>query len=183
MNLKWLFWTGLLAVVVFFSAIYFGIKYDWVSGSQPSASSTSTIQKKTISQPSLKQPSLPKAVINSVVESPGNGVKPELIDETDFVSEDQNLLGSSELTIDEVVAQCQSLSESIGVPQQRLEQAINECVDRNSRHLASDEESIDSEREMLIREQCNVAITQRDLFSDEEVKLLVDECVASMSVN
>ena len=181
MNLKWLFWTGLLAIIVFFSAIYFGIKYDWVSSN--SDSNSRMIEKSLDTKAHITQSgSTTEAEKQSISESPSNGVEPELIDEID-VSEEEKILGAADLTIEEVVSQCQSLSESIGIPQEKLEQAISECVDRNSWHLSTDDKAVDTERAMLIREQCNVAITQKDLLSTEEIKLLVDECVASMSTN
>lgn len=178
MNLKWLFWTGLLATIVFFSAIYFGMKYDWASSN--SDSRRSTAEKSLSTKPIIKQSNSTKLGVQSISNSPGNGVNPELIDETDVI-EEQKTLGATDLTIEEVVSQCQALSESIGIPQRKLDQAISECVDRNSRHLSTDDEAVDAERAALIREQCNVAITQQDLLSEQEVKLLVDECVASMS--
>jgi len=183
MKLKWLFWTVLLAIIVFFSVIYFGVKYDWVSSSQPKRSNAAANQQKSTPQSAVKESDPIYPEIKNAPVSSGNGVKPELIDEEVEVSKGQSELGSADLTIDQVVAQCQSLSETIGVPQQRLEQSISECVDRNSRHLVGDKKPVNSERQSLIREQCNVAITQQELLSNEEIKLLVDECVASMSAN
>lgn len=169
MNLKWLFWTGLLAITVFFGAIYLGMKYGWMSGSTPSPA-TSLSKKPPVTQPSVETKS-------SEPMAAGNGINPELVDEAD--EQDEKILDSSGLTIEEVVSQCQNLSQSIGVPELKLEQAISECVDRNSKHLTEEGLSTDK-RGTLIREQCNAAITQKELLSNEEIKMLVDECVASM---
>jgi hypothetical protein len=110
-----------------------------------------------------------------------NNPAPELIDEeiTDSSFESSTLLNPSDLTIEQVVAQCQRLSESIGVPKLKLEQAMTECVDRNSSHLTSPEPL--GERDTLVREQCIIAVSQSELLSNEEIKMLVDECVASMT--
>ncbi len=181
MNLKWLFWTGLLAIIVFFSAVYFGIKYDWInSQSEPK----NTAEIKLSSEPEMKNSSSARTKILGRSESSGSGgLKPELIDEEVSTSEESKVLGSSELSIEEVVSQCQILSETIGVPQEKLEQSISECVDRNSGHLSAEGDPVDNQRATMIREQCNMAITQKELLSNEEIKLLVDECVASMSIN
>jgi len=181
MNLKWLFWTGLLAIVVFFGAIYFGIKYDWINSAKPDTSHAGANKKRLTSPYDVEPSNLIHSEVKSISKSPRKGMTPQLIDETDVVSENQTILGSVDLTIDEVVSECQSLSESIGIPEHKLELAVSECVDRNSRHLTAHERSVDRERAMLIREQCNVAITQKELLSNEEIKLLVDECVATMS--
>jgi len=178
MNLKWVFWTGLLAILVFFSVIYFGIKHDWVGGSRPNTSDSSH----AASQPSLSSESNKQtSSANPSAEAQGNGVKPELIDEAAMTVE-KKVLGSNDLTIEEVVSRCQNLTESIGIPDNKLEQAISECIERNSRHLASEDNQSSDEREVLVREQCNVAITQKDLLSEDEIKMLIDECVASMSI-
>lgn len=181
MKLKWLFWTGLLATVVFFGAIYFGMKYNWISGSQSDSAKSKPAAVKPFKQnPEISQVNT-SSNMTRISSSLGNGVDPELIDEIETTG-DQRTLDTLDLTIEEVVSQCQSLSQSIGVPEQSMEQAVSECVDRNSQHLTTEDNSLD-ERGALIREQCNIAITQKDLLSSEEIKMLVDECVASMSQN
>ena len=181
MSLKWIFWTGLLAVLVFFGVIYFGIKYEWVGQSRPTSSQTKT---RLTPKPETKmQPASASYLTDNASGDIGNGVNPELIDEAERIPEER-VLGVDDLTIEEIVSQCQQLSESIGVPLDSLDQSISECINRNSTHLARDEDDqSQDERAIMIREQCNVAITQKDLLSAYEVKMLVDECVASMSIN
>jgi len=181
MNLRWVFWTGLLAFLVFFSVVYFGIKYDWVGGSTPSTSTSNQLKElnsdtKLHTEGSQKDLTEPPSSANK-----GNGVSPELIDEA-AVDVEGNALGSPNLTIEEVVTACQNVSESIGVPEDRTEQAVSECVDRNSRHLTAGNKTA-SQREVMIKEQCRVAITQKQLLSENEIKMLVDECFASMTRN
>lgn len=177
MSLKWLFWTGLLSLAIFLGVVYFGIKYNWVSSAKPSDS-------RAAQQSTQTKPKVPTQITQVKNKEPalGNGVDPELIDEID-ISEPDLTLGSSALSIEEIVDQCQRLSTSIGVPTHQLDQSISECIDRNSQHLNNEGipgDTGDSERERLIREQCDVAITQKELLSAEEVKMLVDECVATM---
>lgn len=183
MNLKWVFWTGLLAILVFFSVIYFGIKYNWVGESRPNTANSSQVKKDLNSSAVIsKQPSSLISSKNTSSKLEGNGVNPELIDEATATVEEK-ILGSTDLTIGEVVSGCQSLSESIGVPENKLDQAISECIERNSSHLANEDTQSSDERSMMVREQCDIAITQKDLLSADEIKMLVDECVASMSAN
>ena len=178
MNLKWLFGTAILATIVFFGVVYFGMKYNWVGSSTPTAANKINIKLKAKDNSQSKITSASKLVKNS--ESPRNVAGPELIDEEAMDnSEGINTLGSSELTIDEIVSQCQRMSQSIGVPELKIEQAVIECVDRNSRHLTT--QKPEGGRDTLVREQCNIAIAQNDLLSTEEIKMLVDECVASMT--
>ena len=151
------------------------MKYDWVNGSSPSAAKTNNqIKLKVDKSQDIPSPT-PKAL-----EKSDSSAGLELIDEEIVESLGSiNSLGSPDLTIENIVAQCQRMSQSVGIPESKLEQAIIECVDRNSKHLTT-EKPVD-DRDMRVREQCNIAITQKDLLSDEEVKMLVDECVASMT--
>lgn len=175
MNLKWLFGTAVLATIVFFGVVYFGMKYNWVGSS---TQTTANIKLKAKDNTQSKTIKASKLVNNS--ESPRNVSGPELIDEEALDnSEGIITLGSSELTIDEIVSQCQRMSQSIGVPGLKIEQVVIECVNRNSRHLTT--QIPEGERDTLVREQCNIAIAQNDLLSSEEIKMLVDECVASMA--
>ena len=169
MKLKSLLLTGIIAVFVFIGAVYFGMKYNWVNEAEPKF--TSSQSSNTFPTPQVSSTSEPNPTI-------GNGLKPELIDETPISIEGQSL-GSSQLTIEEVVSQCHDIATSVGIPEQQFEQAVIECIDRNSSHLKSEQVEVD-ERALVIREQCDLAITQREFLSPEEVKMLVDECIASM---
>ena len=177
MNLKWLFGTGLLAIVIFFSAVYLGMKYNWISGSNPSTANSNTQIKLKIDKNEEIDNQRPIVALENLDSSAGLALIDEEVIEP--VSAIDNL-GSSDLTIEDIVAQCQRLSQSVGIPESKLEQAIIECVDRNSGHLTT-EKPVDDERNQRVREQCNIAITQKDLLSSEEIKMLVDECVASMT--
>lgn len=180
MNLKWLFWAGLLAIVVFFSAVYFGMKYNWASGSHSSASNSRSTANQTPAQPQIS------SRLRTDEAKPSGLIKkhsgpPAILIEEDTPADARNTLGSAVLTIEEVVTKCQHLSESIGIPEQKLKQAVIECVDRNSNHLTTQDGGTDN-RETVIREQCDMAITQKELLSTNEIKMLVDECVASMTL-
>ena len=172
MKLKSLLLTGIIAVLVFIGVVYFGMKYNWVNEAEPKFTSSQSNKTPNTTAPQTTSTS------ELTSTTGGNGVKPELIDETPISVEGQ-ALGSSQLTIEEVVSQCHDIATSVGIPEQQFEQAVIECIDRNSAHLKSESVEID-ERALRIREQCDLAITQRELLSPEEVKMLVDECIASM---
>lgn len=177
MKLKSFFWTGLIAVLLFFLVVYLGIKYDWVNEAEPKFpakhQSTSSTPQATQQSAASEAPQ-PAAVT-------GNGSEPELVEEplAEPDATDSPLLGSTALGIEDIVTQCQNIATSVGIPAQQFDQAVLECIDRNSGHLQETQNVID-ERTLRIREQCDLAITQRDLLSVEEIKMLVDECVASM---
>lgn len=168
MKIKWLFGTGLLAFIVFFSAIYFGMKYNWVhSANQQSVSNT---QSKLKPQPNhLTDKRASTQLSNrSSIKNHTTSPQPQLIDE---VERDQ---------FDEVVAQCRKASESIGVPVSKLDQSIAECVNR--KNAAANYQSELSHGALSAREQCTAAISQNELLSNEEIKILIDDCSASMNI-
>lgn len=173
MKLKSLLWTVLLAIVVFFSVVYFGIKYNWVHQASPKYTQSEAVQG--FENKGLPLPSETPTTTNRE----NNGPKARLIGEKPLTPEAPMTLGSDTLTIEEVVSQCHDLASSVGMPSQRFDQAVMECVNRNSTHLTGDN-TVFNERDIRVREQCELAITQKELLSTEEIKILTDECVASM---
>jgi len=170
MSLKTIIWTILIAVIVFFSAVYLGIKNNWVEDAEPKLSrSASVSQENTTGSVALKAPAHLTLDKNEKV--------PELIDEPAEAPSFENTLGSTELSIEDIVAQCQALTQSVGIPSAQEEQAMMECINRNSTHLSQGD--LTSTNSDTLREDCDSAITQRELLSQEEIKMLVDECVAS----
>ncbi|PID46260.1 MAG: hypothetical protein CSB47_04860 [Proteobacteria bacterium] len=173
MKLKSLIWTILIATLLFFTIVYLGIKYEWVNEAKPKYPQNTKIQQEKIGTLLLPETDTGKSAAET-----GNGTQPELIEEVPVpLHGDQ--LGSSTLSIEEIVTQCQNIATSVGIPEQQFDQAVLECIDRNSAHLKTEQTIVD-ERVERIRRQCDLAITQRELLSTEEIKMLVDECVASM---
>ena len=172
MALKSISWTVTIAVLVFFTAVFLGMKYNWVQDAEPKLSSSDNV-KQTDSVGSVSLNNTTQLTLDK------NTKAPELIDEPITTSNDQILLGSVDLSIEDIVSQCQTLTHSVGIPAAQLEQAMMECINRNSSHLTQQDDSDISDSSKEIREQCNSAITQQELLSQEEVKMLLDECVAS----
>ena len=171
MSLKSIIWTTAIAVFVFFSAVYLGMKYNWVEDAEPKLS-TSTNVKQTDTTGSVSLQATDRLTLDK------NTKAPALIDEPAKADGDQISLGSTDLSIEDIVSQCQALTQSVGIPEAQVEQAMMECINRNSLHLTQNEFTLDEKSKML-REQCDSAITQRELLSQEEIKMLLDECVAS----
>ncbi|PWQ98490.1 hypothetical protein [Leucothrix arctica] len=171
MTLKSIIWTIIIAVCVFFAAIYFGMKYNWVEDAEPKLSiSDSVKQSDTTGSVSLEKAPLFTPDKNAKI--------PELIDEPIATDKNPISLGSLDLTIEDIVSECQSLTQSVGIPEAQIEQATMECINRNSAHLTQNEPDVD-DKYMAVLEECESAISQLESLSQEEIKMLVDECVAS----
>ncbi|RVU84458.1 hypothetical protein EOL70_09340 [Leucothrix sargassi] len=174
MTLKSITWAIILGLIVFFTAIYLGIKYEWVQDAEPKLSSSANVTQSDTVGTVAQEASSPLLLDE-------NEKSPELIDEPETTSTPLSL-GSTELSIEEIVSQCQTLTQSIGVPEAQVEQATMECINRNSTHLTQQTESVTDNNEIQkIREECDSALVQRELLSEEEIKILLDECVASAS--
>lgn len=171
MSLKSIIWTTAIAVFVFFSAVYLGMKYNWVEDAEPKLSTSANV-KQTDTTGSVSLQATDRLTLDK------NTKAPALIDEPVKADGDQISLGSTDLSIEDIVSQCQALTQSVGIPEAQVEQAMMECINRNSLHLTQNEFTLD-EKSKMIREQCDSAITQRELLSQEEIKMLLDECVAS----
>lgn len=182
MKFKWIFWTLVIAAIVFFSVVYFGIKYNWVNQAAPKYQTSDSVkQTDTTGTLPLGVPTLENdSQALTTTPNAGNGVKPELLDEEPVAAVDSQILGSASLNIEQIVDQCHSIATNVGIPAAQFDQAVLECIERNSQHLNDGAPEVLSEREVLIREQCDLAITQKELLSEAEVKILIDECVASM---
>ena len=103
---------------------------------------------------------------------------PVLIDEPEQINHAVMTLGSLALSIEDIVSECQTLTQSVGIPSAQVEEAMMECINRNSSHLTQNDSALD-EKMKEVQRQCDANITQRELLSEEEVKILLDECIAS----
>jgi len=173
MSLKSIIWTAAIAVIVFFITVSLGIKYNWVQSAEPKLHTSATVEKTdTIGSVSLEKAN--SFALDKSIKAP------ELIDEPLEANTHSTYLGSTDLSIEDIVSRCQALTQSVGIPEAKVEQAMMECINRNSTHLVNNEFTADKNEKLnLLQEQCDSAITQRDLLSPEEVKMLLDECVAS----
>ena len=171
MSLKSIIWTVVIAAFTFFIAVYLGMKYNWVEDAEPKLLSSANV-KQTDATGSVSLKNTTSLALDK------NAKKPILIDEPMTTDKDPILLGSLNLSIEDIVSQCQALTQSVGIPDPQIEQAMTECINRNSTHLTQNSLT-GNEKTKVIEEQCNSAITQRELLSQEEIKMLLDECVAS----
>ncbi|HIO92202.1 MAG TPA: hypothetical protein EYG68_05065 [Leucothrix mucor] len=173
--MKWkaLLWTVVLAAVVFFVLVFLGMKYQWVQALQ---------DKRTI----------PNEKVELAI--PEHSVEPELVEEQARPSENGNafspsLLGEETDVVDFtgmplelVVAECRRISTKIGVPANRFTQSVNECAAQNFQGKAAEDMSRSRNVNAGLRKQCKgrIPYEQQALFSPEEMKLLIDECMANL---
>ena len=178
MKWKTLLWTVVLAVVLFFVMVFVGMKYEWVKGLQ---------DKKNIPNEKISL-EIPANDINdsestlTLVEEKerknedGSAFSPSLLgEETDIVD-------FTGMPLELVVAECRRISTKIGVPASRFTQSVNECTARNFQGKPSSQK-VHSRNVMAgLRKQCKgrIPYDQQVLFSPEELKLLIDECVAEL---
>jgi len=177
MKWKTLLWTMVLAVVVFFVMVFLGMKYQWVKGLQ---------DKKTIANEKITL-EIPENKTNSDV-----GI--ELVEEKERKSEDgsafsPSLLGEETdlvdftgMPLELVVAECRRISKKIGVPANRFTQSVNECATRNFQGKSPNKMPHSRNVMAGLRKQCKgrIPYEQQALLSPEEMKLLIDECVADL---
>ena len=178
MKWKTLLWTVVLAVVVFFVMVFLGMKYQWVQGLQ---------DKKTIPNEKI------------ALEIPANKTNdgesgPALVEEKERKSEDgsafsPSLLGEETdlvdftgMPLELVVTECRRISKKIGVPADRFTQSVNECTTRNFQGKSPSQMAHSRNVMAGLRKQCKgrIPYDQQALFSPEEMKLLIDECVAGL---
>ena len=178
MKWKTLLWTVVLAVVIFFMVVFLGMKYQWVQGLQ---------DKKTIPNEKI-------ALEIPTSKTSAGGAAPALIEEKERKSEDgsafsPSLLGEETdlvdftgMPLELVVAECRRISTKIGVPVDRFTQSINECATRNFQGKSPGEMAHSRNVMAGLRKQCKgrIPYDQQALYSPEEMKLLIDECVAGL---
>ncbi len=198
MKWKTLLWTVVLSVLIFFTLVYLGMKFQWVDALQ---------DKKTLENEkvALEIPKNPQS----------EAVEPELIDEkqrsgelntadvdkedateeggdatkdtkTSFphslIGEETQLVNFTGMPLEMVVEECRRISKKVGIPAKQFNQSVNECTTRNFQGRSSDNPARSRNVQAKLRKQCKDSIPeeQQALFSPEEMKLLIDECVVDL---
>ena len=198
MKWKTLLWTVALSVLIFFTLVYLGMKFQWVDALQ---------DKKNLENEkvALEIPKNPQAEV----------VEPELIDEkqrsgelntadmdeedateeggdtpkdtkTSFshslIGEETQLVDFTGMPLEMVVEECRRISKKVGIPAEQFNQSANECATRNFQGRTSDNPARSRNVQAKLRKQCKDSIPeeQQALFSPEEMKLLIDECVVDL---
>ncbi|MCK5918380.1 MAG: hypothetical protein KAG34_08135 [Cocleimonas sp.] len=198
--MKWkaLLWTLALSVIIFFTLVYLGMKFQWVDALQ---------DKKTLENEkvALEIPKTPQA----------EAVEPKLIHEQQrsgelnaadtgegsttekrggtpkdtkagfshsLIGEETQLVDFTGMPLEMVVEECRRISKKVGIPVEQFNQSVNECATRNFQGRTSDNPARSRNVQAKFRKQCKDTIPeeQQALFSPEEMKLLIDECVADL---
>lgn len=174
MKWKTLLWTVLLAMIIFFVMVFLGMKYQWVQGLQ---------DKKTIPNEkiALEIPASDKSTPVLVEETKrksedGSAFTPSLL------GEETDLVDFTGMPLELVVEECRRISTKIGVPANRFTQSVNECATRNFQGKSPDQMAHSRNVMAGLRKQCKgrIPYEQQALFSPEEMKLLIDECIAEL---
>ncbi len=182
MKWKTLFWTIAVSILMFFTLVYLGMKFQWVRA----------LQDKKILENEKIVLEIPKEPV-SVAE------KPELLDEKNpvtgskntiakpsfshsLIGEETQLIDFTGMPLELVVEECRRISKKVGIPKERFELSVNECAVRNFQGKKAKEVTRSRNIQIGLRKQCKAAIPveQQELFSPEEIKLLVDECIADI---
>ena len=175
MKWKTLLWTIVLAVLIFFVVVFFGMKYQWVQALQNKK--TIPNEKIELKIPETNAVTTPTLVDEKVRVSKGSGeFSPSLLgEETDIVD-------FTGMPLELVVKECRRISKKIGVPEDRFAQSVNECAARNFQGKAPEQMAHSRNVMAGLRKQCKgrIPYAQQTLFSPEEMKLLIDECVADL---
>lgn len=188
MKWKTLLLTVSISVAIFFLLVYLGMKFEWVKALQNKKTIKNeevelAIPNKSLDQP-IEKPALenepdvaPQAVTNDGVgANDKNKFTPSLI------GEETAVVDFTGMPLELVVEECRRISRKVGVPREQFNQSINECAVRNFQGRTSNDVTRSRNINAGFRQQCRkvIPVDQQELLSPEEMKLLVDECVADM---
>ena len=197
MKWKTLLWTVVLSVLIFFTLVYLGMKFQWVDALQDKK----ILKNEKVVLDIPKNPQIEAVVPALVDEKQRSGelntveveeaVVEEVADTTkeekpsfsySLVGEETQLLDFTGMPLEMVVEECGRISKKVGVPAEQFNQSVNECARRNFQGRTADNPSRSRNVKAKFRKQCKNSIPedQQALFSPEEMKLLIDECVADL---
>jgi hypothetical protein len=177
MKLRTLFWTFLVAVIIFFFVVKLGMKYQWVEYLRDDTQR---------SDPSVPLPQQTNASPNTNIPDTQNGAgttnepKPELLEE-----------GLSDLEVVEsrIRKDCIDASRNAGVPEAELQTIVDACValtqDNNelpdATHEHENGKKVDTYAEGLevTRKACEIVAAEEKGLTPAEKKKMVEECVAA----
>ena len=194
MNWKILLWTLVLSILLFFTLVFLGMKFQWVKG----------LQDKKILENDKVTLSIPQTPVKTLQDDTSNKQKPadrpEKRDEVEknttpprrfshsLVGEEMPSIDFNGMSLEWVVEECRRISKQVGIPADRLNQSITECTTRHFKgNPAENQHSTDhvaNSRNIRakFKKQCkeSIPIDQQALFSREEMQLIIDECIADL---
>ena len=187
MKWKTLLSTIGFSVLIFFILVFLGMKFQWVRALQ---------DKKILENEKI-------ALV--IPENPSPKIsKPALIDEKELtvaantedatalpkknsfshslVGEETQLVDFTGMPLELVAEECKRISKKVGIPSEQFIESVNECTTRNFQGRISEDVTRSRNVQANLRKRCKTAIPieQQELFSPEEMKLIIDECVADI---
>lgn len=198
MKWKTLLWTVVLSVLIFFILVYLGMKFQWVDALQhkktlenekvaleiPKNPQTEGVEPELIDEKQRSGKFNSADIDEEEVTEEGSDAKKDT--KTSFqhalIGEETRLVDFTGMPLEMVVAECRRISKKVGIPAKQFNQSVNECATRNFQGRTSDNPARSRNVQAKFRKQCKDAIPeeQQALFSPEEMKLLIDECVADL---
>jgi hypothetical protein len=197
MKWKTLLWTLVLAVLIFFALVYLGMKFQWVRALQDKKMLENEKVTLEIPQNPQKEVVTPELVdekqrlieLNSAdmdeavaKEGRDTGEKVRKGSTYSLIGEETQLVDFTGMPLEMVLEECQRISKKVGIPAEQFKQSVNECATRNFQGRTSDNPTRSRNIQAKFRKQCKDSIPadQQVLFSPEEMKLLIDECVVDL---
>ena len=200
MKWKTLLWTVVLSIFIFFTLVYLGMKFQWVDALQdkktlenekvaleiPQNSPTESVVPALVNEKQRSGDLNTIAVDEGAIEEIGDTTKEAKPSFShSLVGEETQLVDFTGMPLEMVIEECRRISKKVGVPTEQFNQSVNECATRNFQGRTSDNPSRSRNVKAKFRKQCKNSIPkdQQALFSPEEMKLLIDECVADLHKN
>jgi len=187
MKWKTLLWTLVLSILLFFTLIYLGMKFQWVKG----------LQDKKILENDKVTLSIPQTPVKTLQDDTSSKQKsaddletppPRSFSHT-LVGEEMPSIDFNGMSLELVVEECRRISKQVGVPADRLHQSITECTTRHFKENTPESQNKTGDTAnspnilSSLKKQCkeSIPLEQQALFSREEMQLLIDECVSDLN--
>lgn len=184
MKWKTLLSTIAVSVLIFFILVFLGMKFQWVRALQDKK----ILENEKIALAIPKNPS-PKTSKPALIDEKEPTVATDTTDDTthsgfsySLVGEETQLVDFTGMPLELVVKECKRISTKVGVPTEQFTESVNECTTRNFQGRISEDVVRSRNVKASLRKQCKTAIPieQQELFSPEEMKLIIDECIADI---
>ena len=202
MKLASIFWTIFISIGIFFAVVYFGIKDNQTSRSKQLASQQATRQKDTTGTLNLPQADAGSNWRNrsnhhSSTEFDtefwaGSERRPILLEEEPSqtiasldsppasAADWQSGADSPRHSARQLERHCSQYLIAIGIVNEQFDQAMSDCITQNTAISSNFSPSYEQSEDALLRSQCESAIDQRELLTEEEIVMLVSQCVETL---
>lgn len=180
MKWKTLLWTIMASILIFFILVYLGMKFQWVQALQD----TRRLENEKIILAIPKTSETIKPILKLLDEKERLiKLKAEKSNAKSFahtlVGEETKRINFKGMALDRVREECRRVSKKVGIPADQFKRSVSECATRNFQGRRVNNVARSRNLQATLRKQCKQTFPadQQALFSPEEMKLLIDECV------